>query len=65
VNRSNGSQQRKIVINPSNRVGYSPRSVNSNDYPGIMNNTMTGSFAPFNITGTNKLNITGIHKKQY
>jgi hypothetical protein len=65
VNRGSGSQQRKIVINSGHKVGYSSRSVNNSDYPGIMNNTMTGGFAQFNVTGTNKLNISGINKINY
>lgn len=64
IPRPSGSQQRKIVINDSGRGNYSPRTNAEMEYPGIMNNTMTGGFVntSFGITGNAKLNLSNISK---
>jgi hypothetical protein len=65
VPKGPGSQNCKQNVT-SNRANYSPRAgTDINEYPGIMNNTMTGGFInnSFNISGTNKMNVITTNKR--
>lgn len=67
ISRGSGSQQRKQNI-ISTRANYSPRAGSElQEYPGIMNNTMTGGFInnSFNIGGGKRVNVVNGTNRPY